>query len=184
MRTAAAIGFVAFVAGAPPSLFVSLAVAQSVPRAPAVQTAPPPAGDVISNCDVYAGQQSDPKRKGKGVPFEQINPTLAVPACIDAVRQHPNDPRLSFQLGRAYLKAKDFDSALEQYLKAAGQNYAPAQYDLGVMYANGEGVAKDDAFLRRFGFGAMHRNVYWAPRTMTIFSSDRSLARRDGDFGS
>ena len=27
---------------------------------------------------------------------------------------------------------------------AAEQGYAPAQYNLGVMYANGEGVAKND----------------------------------------
>ena len=34
---------------------------------------------------------------------------------------------------------------MKWYRKAAEQNYALAQYDLGVFYAKGEGVAKDDA---------------------------------------
>ena len=32
---------------------------------------------------------------------------------------------------------------MKWYRKAAEQNDAPAQYDLGLCYANGEGVAKD-----------------------------------------
>lgn len=120
---------------------------QPVPQQPA---APSPArlvpqGDTVTDCDTYAASDSDPQRKATGVPYEKIDPALAIPACESAVRQYPNNPRLSYQLGRAYLKANNIGAALEQNLRAAEQNYAPAQNNLGVMYANGQGIAKDDA---------------------------------------
>ena len=51
--------------------------------------------------------------------------------------------RLRFQLGRAYENANNFTAAIVQFRKAAEQNYALAQYDLGLMYANGLGVPRD-----------------------------------------
>ena len=39
--------------------------------------------------------------------------------------------------------AKDQVEAVKWYRKAAEQNHAKAQYNLGVCYAHGEGVAKD-----------------------------------------
>ena len=39
--------------------------------------------------------------------------------------------------------AKDHVEAVKWYRKAAEQNYAEAQYNLGVCYTNGQGVAKD-----------------------------------------
>jgi TPR repeat protein/uncharacterized protein YecT (DUF1311 family) len=104
-----------------------------------------PQGGAITSCDTYAANDSDPQRKGQGIQFEKIDPALAVPACESAVRKSPNTPRLNYQLGRAYHKANNFSAALEQELKAAGQGYGPAQNSLGVMYAAGQGVAKDDA---------------------------------------
>jgi clan AA aspartic protease (TIGR02281 family) len=38
---------------------------------------------------------------------------------------------------------QDYAAALSWYRKAADQGHAEAQYNLGVMYANGQGVAKD-----------------------------------------
>lgn len=56
------------------------------------------------------------------------------------MQQYPNSSRVIEQLGRAYEKNKDFRSALVQYQKAAQQGYATAQYNLGRMYATGQGV--------------------------------------------
>ena len=39
--------------------------------------------------------------------------------------------------------AKDHAEAAKWYRKAAEQNFAAAQYNLGICYAKGEGVAKD-----------------------------------------
>jgi len=39
--------------------------------------------------------------------------------------------------------AKDPEEAVKWFRKAGEQNLAPAQYNLGVCYANGDGVAED-----------------------------------------
>jgi TPR repeat protein len=98
----------------------------------------------VTDCDKYAASDLDPQRKAMAVPFSKIDPALAVSACEDAVRQFPNNGRLLFQLGRAYQAANDFAAALAQMRKAAEQNYALAQFDLGYMYENGRGVPNDD----------------------------------------
>ena len=109
---------------------------------------------------------SDPQRKGVGVPFDKIDPRVAVPACESAVRQSPNDGRLIFQLGRAYQKANNFAGAIYQYRRAAEQGFALAQSNLGKMYQDGLGVPKDlgqaVAWYRKAaeqGFAAAHSNL-------------------------
>jgi hypothetical protein len=57
-----------------------------------------------TDCDNYAADPSDPKRKAKGILLESLDPALAIPACESAVRQYPTSNRLVFQLGRAYQK--------------------------------------------------------------------------------
>ena len=49
----------------------------------------------------------------------------------------------SFYLGRLGV-ARDEAEAAKLYCKAAEQNHAQAQYNLGVCYDNGRGVAKDE----------------------------------------
>ena len=44
----------------------------------------------------------------------------------------------------AIVAAEDHAEAVKRYRKAAEQNEAVAQYNLGVCYKNGKGVAKDD----------------------------------------
>ena len=39
--------------------------------------------------------------------------------------------------------AKDYVEAVKWYRKAAEQNHAEAQYNLGICYAGGQGVEKD-----------------------------------------
>jgi hypothetical protein len=99
----------------------------------------------VTDCDTYAASDQDPQRKTAGMPLDRINPALAVPACEAAVRQYPNSSRLAFELGRAFTKANNFTAAMLQYRKAADQGYAFAQNNLGAMYENGQGVAKDNA---------------------------------------
>ena len=60
------------------------------------------------------------------------------------------DARSQYELGRAFARgslgvAKDDVEAMKWYRKAAEQNYAQAQYDLGLMYAFGQGVTQDHA---------------------------------------
>ena len=102
------------------------------------------AQNIATNCDKYAADALDPQHITAGVNFENMNVALAYPACEDAVLQYPNNMRLAYQLVRTYAKANRFRTAAEQYHRAADQNYAAAQLALGMLYADGEGVAKDD----------------------------------------
>src|SRR5438093_7332738 len=59
------------------------------------------------------------------------------------------DAKAQYELGRAFFSgtlvvAKDEAEAVKWYRKAAEQNVADAQYNLGVCYDSGEGVAKDE----------------------------------------
>ena len=102
-----------------------------------------PSDRPASACDTYAAYEFDSQRKTAGVPFNNINPSLAIPACESAIQQFPDDIRLNYQLGRAYHKANNFNLALAQYRKAADRNFPLAQFGLGYMYQNGQGVSQD-----------------------------------------
>jgi Sel1 repeat len=108
------------------------------------------AQDIVTDCDKYAASDTDPSAKAPGVPFEKVNPALAVRACKAAVKQFSNNARLLFQLGRAYqATGEQFNPALEYYRKAAEQSYGAAQESLGDMYTTGivftgQGVPPDD----------------------------------------
>jgi TPR repeat protein len=102
------------------------------------------AQDVVTDCDRYAASDTDPGAKAPGVPFDKIDSARAIQACNAAVQQFPNSARLQFQLARAYQKGNNFNLALEYYRKAAAQNYAAAQNNIGHMYADGQGVPADD----------------------------------------
>jgi hypothetical protein len=131
MRAVALAGLIIISCGAS-SAFLTAAANSQTTEAPTTE------------CDTYAADPFDPQRKADGVPFEKINPALAIPACESAVRQYPNSKRLTFQLGRAFDKNADFSSALIQYRQAAAQGYAPAQNAVGVAYSLGNGVLKDE----------------------------------------
>lgn len=99
----------------------------------------------LTDCDTLAAHPNDPQRKAPGLMPDKISPVLAVPACEKALGQYPNDARLNFQLGRAYDKAGNSPLALRQFQKAADQDYAPGQNNLGSLYAMGRGVGNNDS---------------------------------------
>jgi TPR repeat protein len=147
---------------------IALLVSSAVVRAQSLDSRETP----VTNCDTYAADPFDPNRKATGVPFEKINPALAVPACESAVQEYPKNKRLAFQLGRAFDKNADYSSALIRYRQGAAQEYAPAQNALGVAYSIGNGVQKDDAqaviWLRKAaeqGYAAAQSNLAIAYET-------------------
>jgi TPR repeat protein len=98
-------------------------------------------------CDQAAAIPLDQSRPTgvAGVVTEKIDPKIAIPACDAAAKAAPNDPRVAFQLGRAYLAAKEYESARAHFKFAADQGNAGGQNGLGRLYANAlGGLAKDD----------------------------------------
>ena len=49
-----------------------------------------------------------------------------------------------FDLGLSLFNRSDFEQAAHWYLEAANQDHAGAQFALGVMFADGSGVARDE----------------------------------------
>jgi uncharacterized protein len=94
-------------------------------------------------CDSYAASPLDPQRKAAGIPEEKINPVLAIPACLSALRSFPDSPRFKYQLGRAYRSAKNFREAMGWFQQAGRNGYAPAEAVLGYMFQFGEGIPQN-----------------------------------------
>jgi TPR repeat protein len=63
---------------------------------------------------------------------------LAVPAWAD------------YEAGEGAYRRGDFATALREWGPLAEQGYAVAQYNLGLLYSNGQGVPKDDAQARQW----------------------------------
>ncbi|WP_052746029.1 trypsin-like peptidase domain-containing protein [Sulfurovum lithotrophicum] len=96
-------------------------------------------------CDVLA---ANPKDKSNptgviGVNFEKIDVVKARKACTQAVKDFPNEPRYSYQLGRVYHKMKEYKKAFEWYKRSAEQNNTLSQYELIRMYHKGVGTKKN-----------------------------------------
>lgn len=94
-------------------------------------------------CDRYAASEFDDQNPVLGLPFNRVDPKVAIPICSKAVSLDPNSPRLNFELGRAYSANKDYSKAREYFSKAADANFALAQANLGSLYLNGLGVRQD-----------------------------------------
>ena len=98
-----------------------------------------------TQCDNEAAHPLDPSRLGAGLTFEKIDASKAIASCIDALAHYPGSARLQYQLGRAYLKNNEIDLAAKWYRLAADQGYGQAQFNLGNLYQNGQGVPLDYA---------------------------------------
>jgi TPR repeat protein len=105
----------------------------------------------VVQCDRLAGSDLDPEKPASipGVPVSALNPRLAVPACEAAVKTAPADARMIFQLGRAYVAAKEYGKARELYEQAGALGHALATNNLGALYEDGWGVERDLTQARR-----------------------------------
>lgn len=100
---------------------------------------------LVAICDQAAASPLDTKRPAgvAGVPADKVDPKIAIPACETAAKAASDDPRMMFQLGRAYYSAKAYESARVQYAKADAIGYPLATNNLATLYMDGEGVLAD-----------------------------------------
>jgi uncharacterized caspase-like protein len=95
----------------------------------------------VSECDRLAASPYDTLPGGiTGIPFEQVDPVKAIPACRDALAVRPDDPRISYQLGRALDKEQSATGDAEAarfYRKAADDGNTSAMVSLGNLYKLG-----------------------------------------------
>lgn len=122
------------------ALAVGLALAS-----PAAADDPTP----FTACDLLAAHPWDPDRVAEGVAYEAIEP-VALKACRSALEDHPASLRLAYQLGRALERHGYAGAALAHLRQAAEAGYAQAQYALGLLHAEGDGIPRDDAEAARW----------------------------------
>ena len=99
-------------------------------------------------CDRVAADPTDPDRPADIGGATQIAPSdiaIAVKYCrLASARSR----RALYELGRAYAAGGQLAQAIDAYRRAAGQGGTAAMVALGVLYASGSGVAKDEAQAR------------------------------------
>jgi len=93
----------------------------------------------VTECDKTASDEQN-FLGSKGVPFDDVDPLRAIPACEAAVNAQPDSARLNHNLARAYEKNERLSEALSRYRIAAEAGYPPAINALGIMYLAGCGL--------------------------------------------
>ena len=100
-------------------------------------------------CDRVAADPADPDKPAdvKGVPdIAASDIATAIKFCKVAAA---SSRRAMYQLGRAYAANRQLADALAAWRRAADKGSSSAMVELGVLYATGSGVAKDDAQARK-----------------------------------
>jgi TPR repeat protein len=96
-----------------------------------------------SACHALAASPADASRKGAGVSYAKIDGANASAACQLAVKQAPKDGQLWFQYGRALEKNNRAAEAFVAYQTGSDLGNAGADNNLGELYRDGKGVARD-----------------------------------------
>jgi TPR repeat protein len=111
---------------------------------------PARADDKTDACDAAAAAQFDQDRPSaiKPVLLDKIDAAKAQAACEASVAANPTDRRQIYELGRAYLAAKDYPKAIDSFKKASDLGSAMATSDLASVHSAGLGTPKDPAAAR------------------------------------
>jgi TPR repeat protein len=120
-----------------------LALGSAVPAPARAQSA-----DLVL-CDRLAADPADPDRPADVKGAAEIAPSdvaTAIKFCRTAAGA---SRRAMYQLGRAYAANRQAGEAVSSWRKAADKGSSSAMVELGVLYATGAGVAKDDAQARK-----------------------------------
>ncbi|WP_319529768.1 hypothetical protein [uncultured Cohaesibacter sp.] len=99
----------------------------------------------VTECDTLTAHPFDPEAVSAGVEYEQLDADKVIAACEQAIADLPEVARFYTQLTRGLHKAKRYDEAFKATEKGAELGSAHSMAFLGVMYAQGRTVAKDDA---------------------------------------
>ncbi len=119
---------------------LALAAAQSPARA---QSA-----DLVL-CDRLAADPTDPDKPADVKGAAEIAPSDVATAIKFCKIAAPSARRALFQLGRAYAANGQMAEAIAAYRKAVDKGNSAAMVELGILFAAGSGVAKDEAQARQ-----------------------------------
>lgn len=123
------------------------ATAFLLPAAKAANTKiwdPSPYSQAVTPCDLLAAHPEDPFRVAPGKSTSEIDLPAAVKACEEAVARDPANPRLRYQLGRAYGYSGQGEKAVEHREAAIATDYPQALFVIGYLHLLGINKARKD----------------------------------------
>ena len=97
----------------------------------------------VTPCDLVAADPFDANRTADGVVNGLVNTRLAVRLCTEALSKEPENPRLSFQLGRILSLREQWDEAEHYLVRAGNKGYAIAFSARASIYHLGYGRPQD-----------------------------------------
>ena len=100
-------------------------------------------------CDRLAADPADPDKPSDVKGAVEVAPADIATAIKFCRIASATSRRALYQLGRAYAANRQWPDAMAAWRKAADKGSTSAMVELGVMFANGTGVARDDAQARK-----------------------------------
>jgi TPR repeat protein len=100
-------------------------------------------------CDRLAADPADPDKPADVKGAADIAPSDVATAIKFCKTASGSSRRALYQLGRAYAANRQVPEAIGAWRKAADKGSTSAMVELGVLYGNGAGVAKDEAQARK-----------------------------------
>ena len=97
----------------------------------------------VTECDRLASHDLDPGHVAPGVTRSGMDKEAAIKACHEAVAADPDNPRLNYQLGRAYGYSGRGEEAMPYRLKAVEAEYPQSLFVIGYLYFLGMTIDQD-----------------------------------------
>ncbi len=101
----------------------------------------------VTGCDSLAGHSDDPDKVVPGLQKPQMDIAAAIGACQVAVARDPKNPRLNYQLGRAYGYSGQGEKAGPYREIALAADYPQALFVYGYMHLTGMNKSTKDPCL-------------------------------------
>ena len=97
----------------------------------------------VTECDRLASHGRDPGHVAPAVSSSGMDKPAAIAACQRAVAADPDNPRLNYQLGRAYGYSGRGEEAMPYRLKALEVDYPQSLFVIGYLYSIGRTIEPD-----------------------------------------
>lgn len=94
----------------------------------------------VTGCDILAAHGRDPGHVADPVTQSSMDKKAAIAACQVAVKADPENPRLNYQLGRAYGYSGLGKEAMPYRLKAIDADYPQSTFVIGYLYLIGQTI--------------------------------------------
>jgi hypothetical protein len=102
---------------------------------------------VVTDCDRLAGHPSDPNAVTQGVSRAEMDMPAAIEACRQALADDPKNPRLNYQLARAYGYSGMHEEATPYRETALRAGYPQSLFVMGYILVTGwSGTATDPCY--------------------------------------